>query len=188
MGAALVSPCVSPPESITMPPPSGVNNIFALLDDDNENEDDGFTVVAKPVKPPAKAAKAKRKNPSVRFASRKTIVRHVGRATSVVMTVPTMALTSPKSLLKTRAAKVAKVNDVKVAKENAREERVVVVNSIATVALAVGRVLHAKAVDRTTGVTRQMVFLKVLQKELLRLMERTRPHPPLRKRKRKRTP
>merc|ERR1711975_81929 len=148
MGAALVSPCVSPPESITMPPPSGVNNIFALLDDDNENEDDGFTVVAKPVKP------------------------------------PTMALTSPKSLLKTRAAKVAKVNDVKVAKENAREERVVVVNSIATVALAVGRVLHAKAVDRTTGVTRQMVFLKVLQKELLRLMERTRPHPPLRKRKR----
>merc|ERR1712100_483247 len=129
MGAALVSPCVSPPESITMPPPSGVNNIFALLDDDNENEDDGFTVVAKPVKPPAKAAKAK-----------------------------------------------------------AREERVVVVNSIATVALAVGRVLHAKAVDRTTGVTRQMVLLKVLQKALLRLMERTRPHPPLRKRKRKRTP
>merc|ERR1712124_136363 len=128
--------------------------------------------------------KRKRKSPSVRFASRKTIVRHVGRATSVVMTVPTMALTSPTSLLKKRAAKVAKVNDVKVAKENAREERVVVANSIATVALAVGRVLHAKAVDRTTGVTRQMV----LQKALLRLMERTRPHPPLRKRKRKRTP
>merc|ERR1711896_10597 len=63
MGAALVSPCVSPPESITMPPPSGVNNIFALLDDDNENEDDGFTVVAKPVKPPAKAAKAKEEEP-----------------------------------------------------------------------------------------------------------------------------
>merc|ERR1712072_1015061 len=121
--------------------------------------------------------KRKRKSPSVRFASRKTIVRHVGRATSVVMTVPTMALTSPTSLLKKR-----------VAKENAREERVVVVNSIATVALAVGRVLHAKAVDRTTGVTRQMVLLKVLQKALLRLMERTRPHPPLRKRKRKRTP
>merc|ERR1712124_18134 len=132
--------------------------------------------------------KRKRKSPSVRFASRKTIVRHVGRATSVVMTVPTMALTSPTSLLKKRAAKVAKVNDVKVAKENAREERVVVANSIATVALAVGRVLHAKAVDRTTGVTRQMVLLKVLQKALLRLMERTRPHPPLRKRKRKRTP
>merc|ERR1711904_544086 len=63
MGAALVSPCVSPPESITMPPPSGVNNIFALLDDDNENEDDGFTDVAKPVKPPAKAAKAKEEEP-----------------------------------------------------------------------------------------------------------------------------
>merc|ERR1712167_456689 len=61
--AALVSPCVSPPESITMPPPTGVNNIFALLDDDNENEDDGFTVVAKPVKPPAKAAKAKEEEP-----------------------------------------------------------------------------------------------------------------------------
>merc|ERR1711966_104445 len=55
MGAALVSPCVSPPESISIPPPSGVNNIFALLDDDNENEDDGFTVVAKTAKP-AKAA------------------------------------------------------------------------------------------------------------------------------------
>merc|ERR1712227_1054912 len=35
----------------------------ALLDDDNENEDDGFTVVAKPVKPPAKAAKAKEEEP-----------------------------------------------------------------------------------------------------------------------------
>merc|ERR1712072_1657325 len=54
MGAALVSPCVFP-ESISMPPPSGVNNIFALLDEDNDNEDDGFTVVAKTAKP-AKAA------------------------------------------------------------------------------------------------------------------------------------
>merc|ERR1711959_861032 len=171
-----------------MPPPSGVNNIFALLDDDNENEDDGFTVVAKPVKPPAKAAKAKEEEPKREVRKQKNDRPARGRATSVVMTVPTMALTSPKSLLKTRAAKVAKVNDVKVAKENAREERVVVVNSIATVALAVGRALHAKAVDRTTGVTRQMVLLKVLQKELLHLMERTRPHPPLRKRKRKRTP
>merc|ERR1712224_837536 len=180
MGAALVSPCVSPPESITMPPPSGVNNIFALLDDDNENETMDLLSLPNLSSPLRRLQKRKRKSPSVRFASRKTIVRHVGRATSVVMTVPTMALTSPTSLLKKRA--------VKVAKENAREERVVVVNSIATVALAVGRVLHAKAVDRTTGVTRQMVLLKVLQKELLHLMERTRPHPPLRKRKRKRTP
>merc|ERR1712093_879675 len=72
MGAALVSPCVSPPESITMPPPSGVNNIFALLDDDNENEDDGFTVVAKPVKPPAKAAKAKEEEPKREVRKQKT--------------------------------------------------------------------------------------------------------------------
>merc|ERR1712199_69103 len=145
MGAALVSPCVSPPESITMPPPSGVNNIFALLDDDNENEDDGFTVVAKPVKPPAKAAKAKEEEPKREVRKQKNDRPARGKG------------------------------------DKRRDDR-------PYGGTAVGKVLHAKAVDRTTGVTRQMVFLKVLQKELLRLMERTRPHPPLRKRKRKRTP
>merc|ERR1712139_73388 len=59
MGLHLLARVCSP-ESISIPPPSGVNNIFALLDDDNENEDDGFTVVSKPAKQaqaPAKAAK-----------------------------------------------------------------------------------------------------------------------------------
>lgn len=42
--------CVSP-DALNMPPPSGVNNIFSLLDEDDNEADDGFTVV------PAKAAK-----------------------------------------------------------------------------------------------------------------------------------
>jgi len=41
-----------------MPAPSGVNNIFALLDDDDNENDDGFTVVSKTAKPAAKPAKA----------------------------------------------------------------------------------------------------------------------------------
>lgn len=41
-----------------MPAPSGVNNIFALLDDDDNENDDGFTVVSKAAKPAAKPAKA----------------------------------------------------------------------------------------------------------------------------------
>jgi len=71
MGLHLLARVCSP-ESISMPPPSGVNNIFALLDDDNENEDDGFTVVAKPAKQaPAKAA-AKEAEPKREVRKQKT--------------------------------------------------------------------------------------------------------------------
>jgi len=41
-----------------MPAPSGVNNIFSLLDEDDNENDDGFTVVAKAAKPASKPAKA----------------------------------------------------------------------------------------------------------------------------------
>lgn len=55
-----------------MPAPSGVNNIFSLLDEDDNENDDGFTVVAKTAKPAAKPAKAEEAKTQPRERKSKT--------------------------------------------------------------------------------------------------------------------
>jgi plasminogen activator inhibitor 1 RNA-binding protein len=55
-----------------MPVPSGVNNIFSLLDEDDNENDDGFTVVAKTAKPAAKPAKAEEAKTQPRERKSKT--------------------------------------------------------------------------------------------------------------------
>merc|ERR1712216_237503 len=185
MGAALVSPCVFP-ESISMPPPSGVNNIFALLDEDNDNEDDGFTVVAKTAKP----AKAAPKEEPKREARKQKTDRPArgGKGDKRRDDRPYDGADKSEPPAKEEGRKGGKGERREGKGERKSEKAAAAANSIARARLAAERDLPGRAVETTTGVTRPMVLPNRPPMALL-LMVRTRlHHPPRRKRRKKRTP